>query len=37
VYLGLEYRRTEYRVPSSMSLTMNRSNDELYVNLGLDF
>jgi hypothetical protein len=37
IYLGFEYRRTEYRVPAGLAERMNRSNDEVYVDFGFDF
>ncbi len=37
VYLGLEYRRTEFRVPFGQANAVNPSNDEGYVAFGLDF
>jgi len=37
VYLAVEARRTEYRVPPDVQETMAKPNDEVYVRLGIGF
>jgi hypothetical protein len=37
IYLGLEYRRTEFRVPLGQTNRLSPSNDEGYVAFGVDF
>jgi hypothetical protein len=36
-YLGIEYRRTEFRLSPAVSDALNNCNDEVYINWGLDF